>query len=165
VSPLLSLVLYLISGLAVAIGLLGIALPALPGVPLVFVGLLIAAWADGFAHVGAGMLTVIGLLAALSVVADFAATALGASRFGATRAGVAGAVIGSLIALFTGQIWLVLIAPLMGAIVGEYISNRDPKLAVRAGMGALVGMILAGAAKYAIAITMIALFLVDRFWP
>ncbi len=164
-SPLLSAVLYLIAGLAVAIGLLGIALPALPGVPLVFVGLLIAAWADGFAHVGAGMLTVIGLLAALSVVADFAATALGASRFGATRAGVAGAVIGSLIALFTGQIWLVLIAPLMGAIVGEYISNRDPKLAVRAGMGALVGMILAGAAKYAIAITMIALFLVDRFWP
>jgi hypothetical protein len=32
-------------------------------------------------------------------------------------------------------------------------------------MGALVGMILAGAAKYALAITMIALFLVDRFWP
>jgi hypothetical protein len=32
-------------------------------------------------------------------------------------------------------------------------------------MGALFGMILAGAAKYALAITMIALFLVDRFWP
>lgn len=111
------------------------------------------------------MLTVIGLLAALSVVADFAATALGAARFGATRAGVAGAVIGSVIALVTGQIWLVLIAPLLGAILGEYVSNRDPKQAVRAGMGALVGMVLAGAAKYAIAITMITLFLVDRFWP
>ena len=164
-SPLLSIVLHLIAGLTVAIGLLGIALPALPGVPLVFVGLLIAAWADGFAHVGAGMMTVIGLIAALSVVADLAATALGTSRFGATRAGVAGAVIGSLIALFTGQIWLVLVAPLLGAIVGEYLSNRDPKQAVRAGMGALFGMILAGAAKYALAITMIALFLVDRFWP
>jgi uncharacterized protein YqgC (DUF456 family) len=146
VSPLLSIVLHLIAGLTVAIGLLGIALPALPGVPLVFVGLLIAAWADGFAHVGAGMMTVIGLIAALSVVADLAATALGASRFGATRAGVAGAVIGSVVALVTGQIWLILIAPLFGAILGEYISNRDPKQAVRAGMGALVGMI-------------------DRFWP
>jgi uncharacterized protein YqgC (DUF456 family) len=165
VSPLLSIVLHLIAGLTVAIGLLGIALPALPGVPLVFVGLLIAAWADGFAHVGAGMMTVIGLIAALSVVADLAATALGASRFGATRAGVAGAVIGSVVALVTGQIWLILIAPLFGAILGEYISNRDPKQAVRAGMGALVGMILGGAAKYALAITMIALFLVDRFWP
>ncbi len=164
-SPLLSVVLYLIAGLTVVIGLLGIALPALPGVPLVFVGLLLAAWADGFTHVGAGMLTVIGLLAALSVVADFAATALGAARFGATRAGVAGAVIGSVIALVTGQIWLVLIAPLLGAILGEYLSNSDPKQAVRAGMGALVGMVLAGAAKYAIAITMITLFLVDRFWP
>lgn len=164
-SPLLSVVLYLIAGLTVVIGLLGIALPALPGVPLVFVGLLIAAWADGFSHVGAGMLTVIGLLAALSVVADFAATALGAARFGATRAGVAGAVIGSVIALITGQIWLVLVAPLLGAILGEYVSNRDAKQAVRAGMGALFGMILAGAAKYAIAITMITLFLIDRFWP
>jgi len=158
-------VLYLIAGLTVVIGLLGIALPALPGVPLVFVGLLLAAWADGFTHVGAGMLTVIGLLAALSVVADFAATAFGAARFGATRAGVAGAVIGSGIALVTGQIWLVLIAPLLGAILGEYFSNSDPKQAVRAGMGALVGMVLAGAVKYAIAITMITLFLVDRFWP
>jgi hypothetical protein len=111
------------------------------------------------------MMTVIGLIAALSVVADLAATALGASRFGATRAGVAGAVIGSVVALVTGQIWLILIAPLFGAILGEYISNRDPKQAVRAGMGALVGMILGGAAKYALAITMIALFLVDRFWP
>ena len=164
-SPLLSVVLHLIAGLTVAIGLLGIALPALPGVPLVFVGLLIAAWADGFAHVGAGMMTVIGLIAALSVVADLASTALGASRFGATRSGVAGAIIGSVIALLTGQIWLVLIAPLFGAILGEYLSNRDPKKAVRAGVGALVGMILAGAAKYALAITMIALFLVDRFWP
>lgn len=163
-SPLLSVVLNLIAGLAVIIGLLGIALPALPGVPLVFAGLLLAAWADGFVHVTPWVMVVSGLLAALSVVAEFAATALGASRFGATKAGIIGAVSGSLVALLTGQIWLVFIAPLLGAIAGEYYSHRDAKQAVRAGMGALVGMILGGAAKYALALTMIALFLVDRFW-
>lgn len=163
-SPLLYLVINLVACLAVAIGLLGIALPALPGVPLVFFGLLAAAWADEFVHIHRWVMGLIGLLAALSVMAEYAATALGASRFGASRAGVLGAVAGSLIALLTGQLWLVIIAPLLGAIAGEYYGNRDAKQAIRAGMGALVGMILAGAVKYALALTMIALFLVDRFW-
>ena len=42
--------LYVLAGLLVLLGLAGIVLPALPGVPLVFAGLLVAAWADGFAH-------------------------------------------------------------------------------------------------------------------
>lgn len=163
-SPLLSIVLYLIAGLAVALGLLGIALPALPGVPLVFGGLLLAAWVDGFAHISPWVMVVIGLLTALSFVADIAATAFGTAKFGATRAGVIGAVLGSLLALFIGQFWLILIAPLVGAVAGEYLSHRDTTQAVRAGFGALLGMLIAGAAKYAIAITIITLFLIDYFW-
>lgn len=163
-SPLLSVVLYLIAGLAVALGLLGIALPALPGVPLVFAGLLLAAWVDGFTHITPWVMVVIAILTALSLVADFAATAFGTAKFGATRAGVIGAILGSLAALFTGQFWLILVAPLLGAVTGEYLAQRDTAQAVRAGFGALLGMLLAGAAKYAIAITIIVLFLIDRFW-
>ena len=35
----------------VATGLVGIVLPALPGHVLILAGLIVAAWADGFAHV------------------------------------------------------------------------------------------------------------------
>ena len=50
----------------VAVGLAGIVLPALPGTVLIFAGLLLAAWTDGFARVGVGTLLLIGLLGAVS---------------------------------------------------------------------------------------------------
>src|SRR5919106_622853 len=49
-------------------GRLGTVLPGLPGPVLVFLGLLVGAWADGFANVGLGTL----LLLALLTVAAYA---------------------------------------------------------------------------------------------
>ena len=72
-------------GLLVFAGLAGAVLPALPGVPLVFGGLLLAAWADGFVRVGWLTLVVLGVLTAVSFAIDFAAAALGAKRVGATK--------------------------------------------------------------------------------
>jgi hypothetical protein len=63
-------------------GLAGAVLPALPGVPLVFGGLVVAAWADDFQRVGWVTLTFLGVLTVASFVIDFAATALGAKRSG-----------------------------------------------------------------------------------
>src|SRR3546814_3311943 len=39
---------YVLAALMVIVGLAGTILPALPGLPLVFGGMLLAAWADGF---------------------------------------------------------------------------------------------------------------------
>ncbi len=63
-------------------GLAGAVLPALPGVPLVFGGLLVAAWADDFQRVGWITLTFLGVLTVASFAIDFAATAMGAKRVG-----------------------------------------------------------------------------------
>lgn len=46
-----AVVYYILPTALVLIGLAGIILPALPGLPLVFAGLLVAAWADDFTHV------------------------------------------------------------------------------------------------------------------
>src|SRR5690606_8347978 len=61
---------YLIAGLLVLAGLAGVLLPALPGLPLVFAGMLLAAWADGFERVGGWTLAVLGVLTLLSFAAD-----------------------------------------------------------------------------------------------
>ncbi|MDC6679133.1 DUF456 family protein, partial [Leclercia adecarboxylata] len=61
-----SFILYLLAVLLVLVGIAGIILPALPGIPLVFAGLLLAAWADGFVHVGWLPLTLLGLLTLVS---------------------------------------------------------------------------------------------------
>ena len=71
---------YLVAAILVIVGLIGTVLPALPGVPLVFCGLLLAAWTDGFAHVGVFTLFVLGALTVLALAIDFVAGMSAASR-------------------------------------------------------------------------------------
>ena len=85
------LLLWFIAAMLVLVGLAGTLLPILPGVPLVFGGLLLGAWIDGFVHVGWPLLLVLALLTLLSVVVDVAATSLGAKGAGAGRAAMLGA--------------------------------------------------------------------------
>src|SRR4051812_41702135 len=83
-------------------GLAGTILPVLPGVLLVFGGLFLAAWADGFARVGYFTLTVIGALGLLAFAADFFASVLGAKRVGASPQALFGAGIGGFAGIFLG---------------------------------------------------------------
>src|SRR3546814_17619595 len=91
---------YVLAALMVIVGLAGTILPALPGLPLVFGGMLLAAWADGFERVEWWWLLVLGALTALSMVIDFWATAAGATRVGASRTAVVGQVAGTVSGLF-----------------------------------------------------------------
>ena len=73
-----SFILYLLAALLVIVGIAGVILPALPGLPLVFIGMLLAAWAGDFQQIGWVTLVVLGLLTLLSVAVDFFATLVGA---------------------------------------------------------------------------------------
>ncbi len=91
---------YLLAALLILIGLAGTILPALPGLPLVFAGMLLAAWAGDFQQIGVLMLIVLGVLALLSLVIDFFSTTVGAQRVGASRKAVIGAFAGTVVGLF-----------------------------------------------------------------
>ena len=144
------------------VGLAGVVLPALPGAPVLFAGLFLVAWAEHFAYVGGTTLAVLAVLTALTYVADFLATALGAKRFGASRRAVAGAALGGLAGLFFGLPGI-LLGPFAGAVAGELSARRGLREAGRAGLGATLGLALGVAAKLALAFSMIGLFLLDRF--
>lgn len=147
----------------VVAGLAGVVLPALPGTPLLLVGLVLAAWAEDFAYVGPGMLVVLGLLAALTYVVDFLATAFGARRFGASSRAVVGAALGGLVGLFFGVAG-VLLGPFVGAVLGELSAQRSLGDAGRAGVGATLGLVIGLVLKIALAVSMLGLFVVDRFF-
>src|SRR5262245_37545667 len=105
------------AALLVALGLAGTVFPALPGLPLMFGGMLLAAWLDGFAHAGAGTLTVLALLAAGGLAVDFLAGLLGAKATGASKPALWGALIGSAAGLLLGPLGII-IGPLAGATIG-----------------------------------------------
>ena len=113
--------LWVLAALMVLGGLAGAVLPALPGVPLVFGGLVVAAWADDFQRVGWITLTFLGVLTVASFVIDFAATAMGAKRVGASRLAIIGAALGAFGGIFLG---------IPGLILGADITpRRDTRIA------------------------------------
>jgi uncharacterized protein YqgC (DUF456 family) len=144
--------------LLILLGIAGTVLPALPGAPLVFLGLLVGAWADGFQKVGWFTLVVLALLTALTLVIDLLATRHGAKRAGASPLAVAGAVLGTLIGLFLSLPGLIL-GPFVGAFLGEYLARRNWRQAGRVGVGTWLGLVLGSAAKLAVIFLMIGIFL------
>jgi uncharacterized protein len=156
-------ILFLImAGLIVAAGLVGLVLPAFPGAILIFSGFLLAAWAEGFTHIGFGTLSALGVMALLIYAVDFIAGALGAKRFGASTRAIVGASIGAVVGLFFG-IPGVLLGPFIGAVLGELSVQRNLIAAGKAGIGTTIGLALGVAAKLAVALSMIGLFMVIRF--
>lgn len=153
----LSFILYLVSALLVVAGIAGIVLPALPGIPLVFLGLLLAAWADGFSHVGWPTLLVLAALTVVSFAVDIVSTVVGAQRVGASRKALWGTFIGSVAGLFFMPLGL-LLGPLVGALLGEYWHGRQLGKATRVGLGTWLGIALGVALKAALVVAMLGLF-------
>jgi uncharacterized protein YqgC (DUF456 family) len=150
-------VLMLLAAALVVVGVIGTVLPAIPGAPLVFLGLLVAAWADRFEKVGWFTLSVLGILTALTFVVDFMAASLGAKRVGASWAALAGAVVGTIVGLFFSIPGLIL-GPFVGAVIGEYATRRDWAQAGKVGVGTWVGMLIAVAGKLALIFAMVGIF-------
>lgn len=142
----------------IAAGVAGTILPALPGPPLVFGGLLVAAWIDGFQKVGAVTLIVLGALTLAAAIVDLAAGVYGAKRVGASRSALVGAAIGTVIGLFLGLPGLVF-GPFAGALVGELLARGGAAKAGRVAAATWLALAIAIAVKLALVCAMIGLFI------
>jgi uncharacterized protein YqgC (DUF456 family) len=150
---------YTLLGVSLVVGLAGVVLPVLPGVPLAAVGAVAAAWVRGFDVVGATPLVWVALLALAAQALDVAAGALGARVYGARRAGFWGGVLGSLAGLLWFPPFGFLLGALIGAVGAELLTGRPFDQALRAGLGAFAGTLGGVVAKalilVAIAVVMI----------
>jgi hypothetical protein len=154
-----NLVLWFLAVGLVLTGIVGTVLPGLPGAVLVFAGLALAAWIDGFARVGLGTLAGLVALTLAAYALDFVATAVGARRFGTSWWGVLGAVGGTLVGLFFGLVGL-LVGPFLGAFAAEFMARRDVRQAGRAGLGAWLGLLLGTAGRLGLVLAMVGIFVV-----
>jgi uncharacterized protein YqgC (DUF456 family) len=131
---------YVVAVLFFAAGLAGTILPALPGAPLIWLGMLLFGLIAGF-----GQLTVwffIGQALAVGLVyfIDYAATAWGVKRYGGSRAALWGSLAGlGLGIIFFGPLGVVF-GPFLGAVAGELAVQKPLASAVRSGMGTMLGM-------------------------
>jgi len=153
----MTVALWILAIAMIAVGVAGTVLPALPGVALVFGGMLVAAWIDDFARIPVWVVAVMAVLTAIAMAADFAAGMLGAKKAGASKLAIAGAAVGTIAGVFTGFIGLVFM-PLVGAAIGEYVAQRDVKRAGRVGIATWIGLLVGTAIKVAVVFTMLGVF-------
>lgn len=157
-----TVLLWLLSLALVLVGLAGAVLPALPGVPLVFGGLWLAAWIDDYVRVSGGTVIALGVLTLLALAVDFLASVLGAKRVGASRQALAGAAIGALVGMFFGIPGLVL-GPFIGAVAGELAARGSLARAADVGVATWMGLLFGTLAKIALSITMVGVFVFAYF--
>ncbi len=156
---------WFVAVVVMAVGLLGTVLPFMPGTTIILVAAIAHRLVVG-AEYGMSwwMLGILLLLTLLSYVLDLAGGYLGTKYFGASRWGMVGMFAGVVVGIFTGFVTL-LVAPVLGAIVGELIAGQRLIKAGKAGWGALLGKLAGMVAQLALGLTMVILFLMNAASP
>lgn len=146
------------------VGILGSFLPVLPGPTISWIGLLLLYLTkvvpDDWLFLG------ITLVIALTVFAlDYIIPAVGTRKFGGTRAGMLGTMIGLLVALFfpiLGPLGII-IWPFIGALVGELLNKADKKTATKAAFGSFIGFLTGTFLKFMVTIVYLGLFIMTAW--
>ena len=144
-------------------GVVGGFVPVLPGGVLIFAGILFYAWATAFRLVDGWWILVFLLLTLASYLMDYVATVWGARRYGASKAGAIGALLGGIVGFFTLGVVGVFIGPFLGAVLGELVGGQSLIQAGRAGWGTVIGLLISIFLQFVIHISMVGLFLMLVF--
>ena len=160
------------------VGLLGSVVPGLPGVTLIFLSALLYAILTDFQTVGAAILVILFVLAALAFLIDFVATSYGARRFGASNWGTIGGAVGGIVGALAGlllagigSLFGLIVGTIAGVFVGEYLrrerhgdqeekeaAKADWRRASRAAGGVIVGYLASAVVQGVLGLASVAIF-------
>ncbi len=156
-------VLILIVFALLLVGLAGIFLPFLPGVPLAWLGLFIYAYTKDFTPISLKTVLVFLGLTAFTLVVDFAAPMIGAKKYHASKFGILGSSLGLLAGLIVFGPIGIIAGPFLGALLGELAAGRQSREAIHSATGALVGFLAGSLIKMIIVLVMIGFFIASLF--
>jgi uncharacterized protein len=156
--------LWIIALLVIAVGLVGTVVPALPGMPLVLAGVALYSIGSGFNVVGPLAFAGLVGLGLVGLALNYLGNLVGARKFGASRMGLLGALVGLVLGLFFPPFGLI-IGPMLGALGFELARGRELKEAFRSSVGVLVGYLLGSLAEVVIAFIVAAIFVWLTFGP
>src|SRR5512136_2725909 len=133
----------IISTILMLLGLAGSILPILPGPPLSFMGLFLLALVKHFSPpLTPALVIILAGVTILVIIMDYIIPLLGAKRYGASKWGVWGSVLGMVIGLFWPPFGM-LAGAFIGAVVVEWLVGKKKGEALRAGWGVVMGTLFA----------------------
>jgi uncharacterized protein YqgC (DUF456 family) len=135
----------------------------IPGTFVIVGSALIYGWLTDFAEVTWKFIGILLLIAVFAEVVEFLLGAITAGKYGASKLGITGAIVGG----FLGAIWGTPLMPILGTLLGafagafagaalfEYIGSKDVQKSLRAGFGAFLGSVGGKLFKVAAAVAMV----------
>ena len=155
-------ILLILGILLIFLGIVGSILPALPGPPISWVGLLLIYLIPAIT-INYWVLGITLVLTIIIAVLDYVLPSKGTKHFGGTKYGIWGTNIGLLIGLFFPPLGFI-IGPFLGAFVGELIYNsKDTKGAFNAAVGSFLGLLASSFMKVIFCLVLLGVYLVVFF--
>ena len=153
-------------GLAVAfilVGIVGIVVPILPGMLLVWFTILVYAWRTGFEAVGWPSFIFITIIALVTGLSNIWLPLLGAQKTGAAKRALFLGVIGAIAGTFIIPLPILgtVIGYAIGVFLGEFMKVRDWRLALKASVGGVAGWGVSTIVEIVGALLILAIFVVQ----
>jgi len=142
-----------IGAILMILGILGCILPVIPGPPMSFIGLLVLHFGLGDQFTDEFLFTW-GFLTVVVTVLDYVVPAWGTRKFGGSKKGVWGSILGLIAGLLFFPPMGIIIGPFLGAVAGEMIDGKDFNPALRAGFGSFIGFLAGTMMKLAVSLFM-----------
>jgi uncharacterized protein YqgC (DUF456 family) len=154
-----TIILFIGTLLIMLVGLAGVILPVIPGIPLIWVCAFVYGLATGFEEINWNILGILAVLTGFTIVLDYVANLYGAKKMGATGWGILGALFGMLVGLFTAGLIGLLVGSFAGAVLGELLAGKTGSRALKAGIGTFLGFLGGTLIKLILGCMMIGIFL------
>lgn len=130
------------------IGIIGCVLPFLPGPPLNYIGLLLLHFTEKY-QFSTEFLVFWAIITAIVYGFDLVIPVWGTKKFGGSKYGIWGSVVGLLAGFFFFPPLGIIIGPFAGAVIGELFAGKDSGAALKSGFGSFVGFIAGTVLKIA----------------
>ena len=137
-----------IAGILVITGIIGCIVPAIPGPPLSYAGIIFLHFTR-WGGLSIKLLLWLGIFTIVVTVMDYVLPIWATRKFGGSKRGVWGSIIG-LIAGLPFAPWGIIIGPFLGAFIGEMTSSNDTSKALRSATGSFIGFLFGTGAKIAV---------------
>ena len=144
----MDIILIILSGICLLLGFLGCVLPALPGPPIAYLGLLFLHFTDKVQFTSTQLWIWLGIVIFIQALDNFIPM-LGTKYSKGSKSGTWGAFIGSILGLFFLP-WGLILGPFFGAVAGELIADHTMDQAMKSGIGSVIGFLLGTILKLAL---------------
>ncbi len=121
-------------------GIIGCVLPIIPGPPLSYIGLLLLHFTEKYSFSGK-FLIIWAVITVVIYALDFIIPAWGTKKFGGSKRGVWGSIIGLIIGMFFFPPIGIIVGPFLGAVVGELTLGKESGVALKSGFGSFLGFL------------------------